>query len=331
MASEGLYKAASAAVDEWLENHVGETFDLDTICRHLEIHDAEKRNLITIKLAYEVKHGNLEKLNKTYKYVNREKKIIPWETANEGDELDIHWPKARGEFGNASFGFDGHIALRPADLIVVAGLSNWGKSAFARNFMGENLPSWDGKIQMMVNEYSPGRFKSVLSRIHWINWFNQENKPRFRLIERHEDWKYAIEPDWINIIDWIGLTENFYLIRKIMEDIQGALNGGIAMIILQKREGRPLGEGGGMTEDLASAYFLIDNGVLTVRKVKEPKNGFNPNGATYGFEVVNGGADFANIRTVKLCPKCAGKKQCFIPGAGTVACPDCHSTGHIDS
>lgn len=324
---DGLYHKASLVVDNWLENHAGETFDLDTICRQLEIHDAAKRNIITIKLAYEVKRGTLEKQNRTYKYINRERKLIAWNDAEDGDELSISWPRSHTD--GSRFSFDGRIIVRPRDEIVVAGLSNWGKSTFARNFLAENLDAWDGKIQMMVNEYSPGRFKGVLNRMSWISFVYNDNTPRFTLIERHDDWKYAIEPDWINIIDWVSLTDNFYLIRSIMEGIQETLRNGIALIVLQKREGKDLGEGGGMTEDRAAAYFNIDSGRLSVRKVKEWK-GMNPQGISDGFAVVDGGAQFANIRPVKLCPKCGGKKTCWVKGEGQITCPDCGGSGFKD-
>ena len=57
--TENLYHKASMAVDRYLEAHKGETFDLDTICRHMSINDALKREAITKKLSYEVKHGNI--------------------------------------------------------------------------------------------------------------------------------------------------------------------------------------------------------------------------------------------------------------------------------
>jgi hypothetical protein len=322
------YKKVSALVDDWLELHKGESFDLDTICRQLTLTEREPRNLITIKLAYEVKRENLEKNSRTYKYVNKDKKEIPWLNASDKDEIEINWPKAHGEFDRSAFGFDGHVVIRPADLIVVAGLSNWGKSTFCRNFLWENMDKHP--CQMMLSEYAPGRFKSVVSRMKWNTPLNTESKPKFSLIERHEDWKYAVEPEGINIIDWISLSTDFYLIRQIMEGIQETLRGGIALIVLQKREGRDLGEGGGMTEDRASVYFNIDQGVLTVRKVKEAKGGVNPTGTKYGFSIVNGGAEFANIRPVKICPKCGGKKTCWIKGEGTVACPECGELGFID-
>ena len=209
------YKKVSALVDEWLALHQGETFDLDTICRQLTLTEREPRNLITIKLAYEVKRGNLEKNSRTYKYVNKDKKYIRYLEYKDNDEIEISWPYDHAS--GARFGFDGHIALRPADLIVVAGLSNWGKSAFCRNFIAENMDKY--KCQMMVNEYSPGRFAGVIRRMKWADWKNPDGTEKAPLIERHEDWQHIIEPDWINVIDWISLADNFYLIRQIMEGI----------------------------------------------------------------------------------------------------------------
>ncbi len=324
----GNYAQVSALVDGWLELHRGETFDLDLICRQLDIQKPDNRHEVVKKLSYEVRRGNLEKSNRIYKYVNKEKKEIDWLTASDADEIDVCWPRAHGDYDDSTFGFDGHIVIRPADLIVVAGLSNWGKSTFCRNFLWENMDRY--ACQMMLSEYAPGRFKSVVSRMKWNSPLNAEGQPKFRLIERHDDWKYAIEPDWLNIIDWIGLSDNFYLIRQIMEGIQEQLRGGIALIVLQKREGRDLGEGGGLTEDRAAAYFNIDQGVLKVRKVKESKGCVNPTGAWYGFAVVDGGASFGHIRPVRVCPRCSGKRQCWVKGEGTQDCPECGALGYVD-
>jgi hypothetical protein len=329
----GEYKKVAEMVDNWLalNRSPGFTFQAHDIFNHYrrEILTKDQKNDVMEVLWYGVnKRQNLEKIGRLYKYVNKDKKEINWLNASDKDEIEINWPKAHGEFDRSTFGFDGHVVIRPADILVVAGLSNWGKSTFCRNFLWENMDVFP--CQMMLSEYAPGRFKSVVSRMKWNSPLNPEGKPKFSLIERHEDWKYAIEPDGINIIDWISLSTDFYLIRQIMEGIQENLRGGIALIVLQKREGRDLGEGGGMTEDRASVYFNIDQGVLTVRKVKESKGGINPTGTKYGFSIVNGGAEFANIRPVKICPKCGGKKTCWVKGEGTIACPECNELGFVE-
>ncbi len=318
--NEGLYKAASKAVDNWLELHAGETFDLDIICRQMEIHEAAKRNLISNKLAYEVKQGNLEKRNRIYTIVNKNIRIIEWDKVDANNTLSIKWPCSH--LDASEFDFENHIVVSQSDLIVFAGVSNMGKTCLAQNFMFENMGNYP--VQYMVNEYNPGKFKRRIAKMDWSNPFKDDGVPKFRLIERHEDWKYAIEPDWINIIDWINMGTDFYNIGIIMEGIQDKLKKGIAVICLQKNEGKDLGLGGQFSEHLASVYFLVDFQRLTVRKVKEHDNSMQPNGKVYGFEIIDG-VHFANIRQLKPCPKC--HSRCL---TNKVECIDCHSSGFID-
>jgi hypothetical protein len=318
--NEGLYKAASHAVDKWLELHAGETFDLDIICRHLEIHDAGKRHLISIKLAYEVKQGNVEKKNRIYTLVNNNIRIIDWDKVDADNTLTVRWPCSH--LDSSEFDFENHIVVSQGDLIVVAGVSNMGKTAFAQNFLFENMDSYPS--QLMVNEYNPGKFKRRITKMDWTTPYKEDGAPKFRMIERHEDWKYALEPDWINIIDWINIGTDFYNIGGIMEGIQDRLKKGIAVIVLQKNEAKDLGLGGQFSEHLASVYFTLDFNRLTVRKVKEHDTSMNPNGKIYGFEIIDG-VHFSNIRQIKPCPKC--HSRCLM---NKIECAECKSTGYVD-
>jgi hypothetical protein len=321
--SKPLYKSASAAVEKWLKLHKGETFDLDTICRQLEIHDADKRNLITIKLFNEVKQGTLEKHNRIYTIVNKDIINIPWYEADGANTISIQWP--RSHLDDDEFSFAPHVVISQGQLIVLAGVSNMGKSCFAQNFLFENMDAHP--CLLMVNEYNPGTFKRRISKMDWINPLKEDGTPKFKMIERHGDWKYAIEPDSINIIDWINIAEgDFWKIGTIMEDIQTKLKGGkgMALIVLQKSGTKDLGTGGQYSEHLASVYLTLDYNRLTVRKVKEHDGAMQPNGKIYGFEIIDG-VHFANIRELRQCPKCHGR--CL---QTKIECVDCHSTGFVD-
>ena len=70
---DSTYKKVSVIVDTWLEVHKGETFDLDLVCRQLQITERENRHFVAMKLAYEVRQGKLEKLNRIYRYINKDK------------------------------------------------------------------------------------------------------------------------------------------------------------------------------------------------------------------------------------------------------------------
>jgi len=318
-----IYSEVARRIEEQITLHgPGETFDLDAMCRWIDARKPLARKGATDRLNRLVGQGVLEKINShrtaVYKIVNRELKVLRWKTATAGSSLDIRWPRAHGEYDETTFGFADKITVRPNDLIVIAGVSNAGKSVFARNFLAENLDVWGPNIRMMLSEDSQERFKATAERMNWVAWSYSDNSDRFELIERHEDWKYAVMPGGLNIIDWVAMDGNFYDIRKVMEGIQSELRGGVAMVVLQKKEGNSQGEGGIFSEQRAAVYMNIDKGLLAIRKVKEPKYG-NLDGLKYAFDIVNG-AEFANIRQVKPCTRCRNRIN--------LECDECGGTGY---
>ena len=322
-----LYRVVATMVLDHMESHQGEAFSFDDMCRWIGTGpNSEARKCVSDCLRRQAVKGTLEKDKTTrgslYRYVCRDKKHIDWVSAVPDDELPIRWPRARAKGDATVFEFHNRISVRPNDLIVISGASNSGKSTFARNFMAENIDAWDGKIQMMVNEFSPGRFKTTIQRMNWVSMVYDDGSPRFELIERTEDWQDIIQPDGINIIDWIGLGDNFYRIRTVLGSIQSKLNGGIAMVMLQKSKDKQYGEGGGFGEHLAAVYLSIDFGRLTVMKIKEPKGGNDLIGKVYGFDIVDGAA-FSNIRRVVPCTKCSGRF------GKTAGCDTCQGTGFV--
>jgi len=314
------YKKVSAIVDTWLDIHKGETFDLDIICRQLQISERENRQLVAIKLAHEVKQQKLEKLNRIYRYINKDKDYIDWVNSSSEETLNIHWPKGRD---GTKFGFDGCVCISPGDIIVVAGVSNTGKTTFAQNFLWENMDNYP--CVLMGNEYTPVKFKRRISRMTWNSPLDENGKPKFELIRRFENWKDIIEPGKFTIIDWISLPANeLYNIGNVIQGIQSKVGDGIAMIVLQKDEASKLGRGRAFSEELASLYLTIDKGRMTVRKAKEWFE-HNPNGECYGFDITNGGTEFRNIRELTKCFDCKGSGQ----NRGG-ECFTCHGTGYVE-
>lgn len=318
--SKGQYTKVSALVDQWLEMHKGETFNLDTICRQLELTERDLRNYVTQKLSYETRRGFLEKNNHLYRYIDNTFKLIDWVNANEDDTLNINWPF--GHEDDSRFGFDGNVVIFPGDIIVIAGGSNYGKTTFCLNFLWENMDNFP--CTLMGNEYTPVKFKRRISRMGWNSPTNGDGVPKFELIERREGWKDIIRPDNINIIDWINLGDNFYQIGTIIEGIQSKLRGGIAVISIQKDDSKKYGLGGGFSQHLSSLYISIDFGRMTIVKAKE-WSGRNINNEMYGFEIIEAGSTFDHIRRIRKCGSCfaTGKskgQECF----------NCAGMGYVD-
>jgi len=152
----------------------------------------------------------------------------------------------------------------------------------------------------------------------------EDGTPKFESTRRLNGWKDIIKPDAFNIIDWINLDDNFYKIGSIIEGIQDKLHDGIALINLQKDQSKNLGMGGGFSEHLASLYLLIDYNRLTVRKIKEWE-GINTNGKVFGFEIIDHGSRFNNIRPLIKCPECHGYGK-----VKNADCPNCLGSGWAD-
>ncbi len=93
---------------------------------------------------------------------------------------------------------------------------------------------------------------------------------------------------------------------------------------------KELGIGGGFSQHLASLYltidFLPDKSLRMIVKKAKAWQVHNPNHEMYGFEIVEGGTQFRNIRKVRKCPKCYGKSS-----YGGSKCEVCASKGFVNS
>lgn len=316
-----LYREVSKRIDSWFELHEGETFDLDLICRQLEITSADGRKLAATKLRNEVLKGKLEKNNKIYRYIDNTIVPIDWANAESSNIMEsVLWPY--GVEDGSKFGFDNHVVIPQRGIVVIAGVSNTGKTTFALNFVYQNMDLHN--ILLMGSEYEPGQLKRRFSYMKYKNPFDCNGLPKFTTIERHENWKDVIDPKAINVIDWVNLGDQFYQLGKVIEGIKEKLDTGIALICIQKDAGKEFGMGGMWGVHLASLYLTMDYGRMTVEKCKE-WNGHNPNKEMYGFDIIEHGSYFHNIRQVKLCKKCYGKSS-----GGKYKCPECYGKGYID-
>ncbi len=319
---ERLYKMASKAVVDWMELHAGETFDLDTICRHLEIHDAAKRKLVSIVLAYQVKHEKLEKLGRLYKVLSfNNNNTIDWINADDSEIFPLIWPASHDD--PSSFLWD-NIVVSPGDLIVLGGETNKGKTQFIFNLVWDNMDAFP--VTLMGNaEYTASKFKRRTKNMTWANPLKEDGTPKFELIRVTEDWKYYLRPDNLCLIDWISLEGDFYRIGKLLEAMKSKMRKGVLVVSLQKGEGKTQAVGGHFTEDPADIYITLQQGHLTLKKVKEPRPGtLNLNGTIWAYELY-GGTEFRDIRQVLKCGPCFGSGH-----RGSGNCEKCNGKGFID-
>lgn len=228
-----------------------------------------------------------------------------------------------------------NIVVRAGDLILIAGVSNYGKTTLAMNFLAENVDKH--KCVIMGNEYvtpdkSPTpRFLNRLETMDWVEWSNDKGD-KFTLLPVLGDYAEYVQKDKLNIIDWVNIeTGEHYMINTILQEIKRGLGRGVAIVVIQKSETSEAGRGGQFTKDFADVELLIDKhgefqSRLKIGKVKEYKRYIT--GKMLAYEISDG-VKLKNVREVKKCPTCYGTKW-RKQGNSKVPCDNCNQVGYVD-
>ncbi len=310
---KGLYaKALQRLRTEFLPAQMGKTFTSDDVYRFFQIDrkpnaiEAKKAlGLVLYNLSQVNKKPELEQHGKTYRVIDRTLNIIEWWKAVKGDTLKIKYPQ--GVEDGTSFGFEDSILIYPKDLIVIAGEGNSAKTAFCLNFMVENMDTYP--CYYFTSEFNDSKFIDRMGKFDWVKIYKEDGTPKFILAEQAEHWQDVIQPNAINIVDWVYLDDEMWKIRTVMKKMIAPLDRGIVVAVIQKRSYKQVGEGGEGTKDLASVYFTIRNDkelkrpVLKVEKVKSSNSGvdeegneiLNPNFREWSFQIVQSGSKFHDI------------------------------------
>ncbi len=234
-----------------------------------------------------------------------------WDDSIDEEPINFYFPKCHED--NTEFGIEDLVEVFAGDLILISGQSNYGKTTIALNILGENLSLMPAVL--MGSEYTASngkispKFKRRMNRMSWVNW-TEDGKPRFQLLPVGADFEDYIEPDLLNVIDWVSLPGEYYLIDRVMKAIKDKVGTGIVVMVLQKNKGAEFGEGGERTQRYADVELLIDEygqheSMLTIGKVKAPKG--KAKGRKWAFSIVDYGANLHGIREIVKCPKCWGK------------------------
>lgn len=214
-----------------------------------------------------------------YRLVLSEVSTLNWQEANEANYLSIDFP----------FNLHELVRIYPKNIIVVAGAPDAGKSAYCFNFIKMNMKRWP--IVYFTSEMGAEELKVRLSKfnIPLDEW-------QFEARERSSNFIDVIYPDWINIIDYLEITDNFYNVADTLLGIHNKLSKGIAIVVVQKKRGAELGRGAEFSLEKPRLYLALDAGKLRIVKAKNWVNGHkNPNGLAWSFQLVNG-ATFVNIQ-----------------------------------
>jgi hypothetical protein len=170
-------------------------------------------------------------------------------------------------------------------LIVIAGEPNSGKTGYCMNLAWKNR---DLRPKYFSCEGGAAELKIRLQKFN----YPLEQWSVIDFMGKSDDYTKDIDPDGLNIIDYLEVSKDFYEIGGMLTDIYDCLRKGVAVVAIQKPTGRNTGVGGERTLDKARLYMAIEPGIIRIIKAKLWRQEcVNPNGLFVKW-TLSGGATF---------------------------------------
>ena len=261
-------KELIAVTDGW--------FSVTDVYRELHVvTPTDKTNVrVTIKRLYDA--GRIEKhgeRNGVYRKPHYDCEKI--DILNASDEpLKIKFPLDLHDY----------ICLYPGDVAVIAGKWNSGKSGFLLEMARLNMNDFD--IHFFTSEMKGPRFKKRIKKMDDITL--EDFAKKVHIFGREGMFQDVIQPNAMNLIDYLQINEDFYRVGAHIREIAEKLEKGVAIVALQKDAGASYGYGAQKGLQRPMLYLTIDDGVLKVVKAKDWVGESNPNGKIMKFKLVNG-------------------------------------------
>ncbi len=209
----------------------------------------------------------------------------------ESEEVEIDIFNTNMDIMPIRYPLDLHEFYRtmPKNIIIVAGTQDAGKSAFLLNVALLNM-NQGYEIKYFSSEMGGQELRDRIQNfeIPLEDWENV----KFR--ELKESFQDQINPDGINIIDYLEVHDNFWLVGSMLAKIYERLNKGIAVVALQKDFKAELGRGGSFSLEKPRLYISLTNNPPEggIAKIVKCKNwalaNVNPNNRICHFKIIQG-------------------------------------------
>jgi hypothetical protein len=265
---------------DWIKSAPGQ-FKVSEYYNESAIVSKEDKHAVIIEAAKLVKAGELENVGVRrgeYRVKENDVEIIDWKNA-ANDEYEMRWPLNLQEL----------VKLYPGNIAVVAGASNTGKTSFMLELIRLNQAK--KKITYFNSEMAASELRLRLLQFAEICPISKWD---FRAVERSQNFADVVDPDGMNVIDFLEVYDEFWKIGAWIRDIHQKLNTGIAVIAIQKKAStksttNDFGRGGELTLEKPRLYLSMDRGTVKIIKGKIwRKQDINPNGLTRQFKLIGG-------------------------------------------
>lgn len=285
-----LYARAHQALEDLLPTLKGEKLTREQWYKLLNINPNNALH-IPYKNAVNAVLWNLSQVNKKKRIVKEGSyfKVV------DDDLVPIDFLGARGEKFDLILPFHLHeyCFLYRKNIMIISGSKDAGKTAILLNIIRLNMAKH--RILYFSSEMVEDELASRLrkdDRLRLEDW-------RFEPYERSYDFEQVIEPDALNIIDFLelgGEETEYYMGVSLVRKIYDKLDKGVAIIACQKNRHAELPKGGaGLLEKARIALSLDPNkATLTVAKNWAAGITTTPRGRRWKFQLV-GGIKLVNV------------------------------------
>lgn len=263
-------KALADEVKEWVLSSNGD-FMSSEVTKELGLSSrVDIKNLSKI-LSRLAEQGVIEKVGSkrgSWRRINREYSEQCWWN-DEGVELPLRFPLGVEDFAKVYRG----------NVILLEGQKSQGKSAFAIEFCRMNYHLFPEKALYQNIEMSDSellnRFKSYDTVFTMDQWRNAVT-----FIRQSGEWWDKINPDGLNVVDYLLEYEKTYLIAEYVWKIHQKLKNGIALVIIQRDPLKPYGTGGRGVRDIPRLVLSLIHHQIKLEDVKSfhMTMGQNPTG-----------------------------------------------------
>lgn len=218
-----------------------------------------------------------------YRRIIKEHRIMHWDKSSP-KPYDVILPFGLGEFAS----------LYSKNIAIIAGNKGSGKTTTLLKFALDNADKHKihyavsdmgeeelgVRIELFVKEYG-NKAHETFKRVTF-----------FEQIRNHAD---TIEPNDVNVIDYLEVVENFHEVGRFILNIWDKLDKGIAVIAIQKSKHKDYGRGGDFSLEKARLYLSLTHSssdpignTCKIISVKNRRTSLDPHGFIQKFRIIEG-------------------------------------------